>query len=103
MFVLWNLGTLIGALAGQSLGDPKALGLDAAFPAGFLGMLAPLLRSAPAQRAAIAGAVIAVALVPVAPPGVPVFVAAAGVLAGLWRSGHLEPEPVPAGPAEGAP
>src|SRR5215217_8321865 len=36
VFVFWNLGTLIGALAGSVLSDPRALGLDAAAPAAFL-------------------------------------------------------------------
>ena len=108
VFVLWNAGTAIGALAGQSLGDPKAFGLDAAFPAGFLGMLAPLLRSGAHKRSALAGAIIAVVLVPIAPPGVPVFVAAAGVLAGLWRGrrsgrrGDAPPETVSPAVAEDA-
>ena len=30
VFVLWNLATLIGAVAGDSLGDPRTYGLDAA-------------------------------------------------------------------------
>lgn len=83
VYVLWNAGTALGAVAGQALGDPKALGLDAAFPAGFLALLGPLLRTEPARRAALAGIVIAVALIPVAPPGVPILVAAVGAVAGL--------------------
>ncbi len=78
VFVLWNLGTLVGALAGEGLGDPRDLGLDAMFPAAFLALLAPQLRRPGAPQAAIAGAVLAVALLPVAPAGVPVLVAAAG-------------------------
>jgi 4-azaleucine resistance transporter AzlC len=83
VFVLWNVGTAIGALAGEGLGDPEALGLDAMFPAAFLALIAPQLRQAGAVRAAFAGAVIALVLLPVAPPGVPVIVAALGVLVGL--------------------
>ena len=44
LFTCWNLGTLIGALAGGAIADPSALGLDAAFPASMLALLAPLLR-----------------------------------------------------------
>ena len=35
IYVLWNLGTLIGALGAAALDDPRTLGLDAAVPAGF--------------------------------------------------------------------
>ena len=91
VFVCWNIGTAIGVLAGQALGDPRALGLDAAFPAGFLVLLGPLLRDAGAKRAALAGAVIAVALVPVTPPGVPILVAALAALTGLRRASRTPP------------
>lgn len=94
VFVLWNAGTAIGAFAGQALGDPRALGLDAAFPAGFLVLLGPLVRRSAAKRAAAAGALIAVALVPVAPPGVPIFVASLAALAGL-RPGQRTPPAEP--------
>jgi len=83
VFVFWNLGTLVGALAGEGLGDPRDLGLDAMFPAAFLALLAPQLRRPGAPQAAIAGAVLAVALLPVAPAGVPVLVAAVGVVPGV--------------------
>ena len=81
--MFWNLGTLVGALAGEGLGDPRDLGLDAMFPAAFLALLAPQLRRPGAPQAAIAGAVLAVALLPVAPAGVPVLVAAVGVVPGV--------------------
>jgi len=83
VFALWNLGTLIGAWVGGALGDPSALGLDAAFPAAFLALLAPQFRRAGAPAAALAGALVAVALVPVVAPGVPILAAALGVVPGL--------------------
>jgi 4-azaleucine resistance transporter AzlC len=83
VFVFWNLGTLIGALAGSGLGDPAKYGLDAMFPAAFLALLVPQLRQPGATAAALAGALIAVALVPVTPAGVPVIAASLGVFAGL--------------------
>ena len=52
----WNAGTLAGALLGGGLGDPRALGLDAMFPAAFLALLAPQLRRPGAPVAAVAGA-----------------------------------------------
>jgi 4-azaleucine resistance transporter AzlC len=80
VFVFWNAGTLLGALAGGGLGDPRALGLDAMFPAAFLALLAPQLRRAGARTAAVAGALIAVALLPVTPAGLPIIAAVLGVV-----------------------
>ncbi len=76
LFTLWNLGTLIGALATQALPDPKVLGLDAAPPAAFLALLAPRLRSREPIAIALAAAVIALVLLPFLPQGVPLLVIA---------------------------
>jgi 4-azaleucine resistance transporter AzlC len=83
VWIFWNAGTLAGALLGGGLGDPRALGLDAMFPAAFLALLAPQLRRPGAPAAAVAGALIALALIPLAPAGVPVIVALAGVVPGV--------------------
>jgi predicted branched-subunit amino acid permease len=83
VWVCWNAGTLAGALVGGGLGNPRTLGLDAMFPAAFLALLAPQLRRAGAPTAAVAGALIAAALVPVAPAGIPVIAALAGVVPGV--------------------
>jgi 4-azaleucine resistance transporter AzlC len=83
VWIFWNLGTLVGALAGGGIGDPKALGLDAMFPAAFLALLAPQLRRPGAPVAALAGVVVALALVPFAPAGVPIVAALAGVVPGV--------------------
>jgi 4-azaleucine resistance transporter AzlC len=80
VFVCWNLGTLLGAVAGSSIGDPSTFGLDAAFPAGFIALVAPHLRRRPGQIAACMGALVALILTPVTQPGVPVIVAAIAVL-----------------------
>ena len=80
VYVFWNLGTLLGALAGDAIGDPASYGLDAMFPAAFLALLAPQLRQPGAPRAAVAGALIAAVLVPFTPAGVPILAAALGVL-----------------------
>ena len=80
---LWQLGTLLGALAGSAV-DPADYGLDAAGPAVFLALLWPGLKRREARWVALAGALVAVALVPLAPQGVPVLAAAGvAVLAGL--------------------
>ena len=83
VWLCWNAGTLAGALLGGGLGDPRALGLDAMFPAAFLALLAPQLRRPGAPVAAVAGAMIAVAVVPFVPAGVPVIAALAGVVPGV--------------------
>lgn len=85
VFALWNLGTLAGALAGDGLGDPARYGLDAMFPAAFLALLAPQLRQRDAPAVALGGALIAVALVPVAPAGLPVLAASLALLLALRR------------------
>lgn len=91
----WITGTTVGAFAGSAIGDPAAYGLDVAFPAGFLALLAPLLDGRRARMTALTGAAIAVALLPVAPPGVPVIAAAAGVLAGIAVSQRPDDTRVP--------
>lgn len=82
VFVFWNLTTLVGALLGNALGDPKTYGLDAAAAAAFCALLWPRLRSA--RPVAVAAAAIALALVvaPHVPAGVPVLVAAIAALLG---------------------
>jgi predicted branched-subunit amino acid permease len=76
IFALWNLGTLIGALATRALPDPRALGLDAAPPAAFLALLAPRLHAREPLAIAFASAIIALVCVPFVPPGVPLLVVA---------------------------
>lgn len=80
----WVVGTLIGVLGGSALGDPAALGLDAIFPAFFVGLLAAELGRPRALAAALLGGAIALALTPVLPPGLPVLLASAAALIGLW-------------------
>jgi predicted branched-subunit amino acid permease len=75
VFALWNLATLVGALAGNALGDPRTYGLDAAVGGAFLGLLWPRLDSARTRWAALLAAALALTLVPVAPSGVPVLAA----------------------------
>jgi 4-azaleucine resistance transporter AzlC len=87
LYVGWLGGTVVGVVAGGSLGDPATLGLDAAFPALFLALLVPLVRSRRAVAAALAGAGIALLLTPFTPAGVPVIAATCGVLFGLLPEG----------------
>jgi predicted branched-subunit amino acid permease len=88
VFVLWNLATLVGALAGNALGDPRAYGLDAAVGGAFLALLWPRLADRRNRVVAALAAVLATALVPVAPAGVPVLAAAVVALASGVRPGR---------------
>jgi 4-azaleucine resistance transporter AzlC len=85
VFIFWNLGTLIGAVAGSNIADPAALGLDAAFPASLLALVAPRLRTPSGLRAAVIGAVIALALTPFLPAGLPIIAASAAIFPELIR------------------
>lgn len=76
IFALWNLGTLIGALATHALPDPKVLGFDAAPPAAFLALLAPRLRAREPQAVAMAAAIVSLVALPFVPPGVPLLIVA---------------------------
>lgn len=80
VFVCWNLATLIGALAGHSLSDPRTLGLDAAAPAAFLALLAPRVQMG-GRRTALLAAAAALVAVPFVPAGVPVLIAALTAMA----------------------
>jgi 4-azaleucine resistance transporter AzlC len=85
LWLAWVLGTAIGAVGGQAIGDPGRLGIDGAFPALFLAIVVPQLRTRRARTAAVVGAVISIALVPVTPAGVPIIAAASAALIGLER------------------
>ena len=76
LFLFWNTGTLIGALATQAISDPKVFGLDAAPPAAFLALLAPRLRAREPLAIGIAAAAVAIAVLPFVPAGVPLLVVA---------------------------
>ncbi len=84
-YLTWSSGTLIGALAGDALGDTDKLGFDAVFPAFFVALLIAEARDARSRGVALFGAVIALALVPFAPAGVPVLAASAAAIVGLRR------------------
>jgi predicted branched-subunit amino acid permease len=94
IYLLWNLSTLAGAVLGDTFGDPRQYGLDAAAAAAFCALLWPRLKSVDAFAIAAAAAVVAVLLAPHAPAGVPVLVAAGTALAaGFWRRARHDPPP----------
>ena len=81
VFAIWNLATLLGAVGTSALGDPNRFGLDAVVPAAFLALLAPRLREGGVERCvAVGAAVIALALIPFTPPGIPVLSSSAALL-----------------------
>jgi predicted branched-subunit amino acid permease len=86
LFVIWNMSVLLGVALGSTVRDTNAFGLDATFPAVMLALALPTLTSRSTRIAAGAGAVIAVALTPVLPAGLPLL-AALGGLATRWRGG----------------
>lgn len=83
LWCAWVGGTAVGLLAGNLIADPERLGLDAAFPALFLALVVPQLRTRTRLAAALAGAVLAVALIPLTGPGVPVIGASLACLIGV--------------------
>jgi 4-azaleucine resistance transporter AzlC len=83
LLLAWNAGTVAGVFGGSVLGDPATYGLDAMFPALFLALLVGQLGTAQARVAAVTGALIALVLTPIAPPGVPIVAAAAAALVAL--------------------
>lgn len=84
-YIAWGGGTVIGVLVGGSLGDPTDLGLDVIFPAFFLSLLVEELRSGRAIAAALVAAALSLALIPVAPAGIPVLAASVAALIALVR------------------
>ncbi len=84
LFIFWNSGTIIGVLVGGLLEDPSVWGLDAAFPAAFVALLLPHLRTRAKRITALMGAVITVVAVPLSPVGLPVLLSLFAVGPGVW-------------------
>lgn len=94
VFTFWNLATLLGAIGASAFGDPKALGLDAAIGAAFLGLLWPRLAQRSSWVLALGAAAVALALTPLVAPGIPVLVAGAlAVALGLPNRTRRRPAP----------
>ncbi|MDR3083339.1 MAG: AzlC family ABC transporter permease [Streptomyces sp.] len=88
LYVLWNLTTLLGAVGAQAVDNTDAWGLDAAGPAVFLALLAPMLKTTAERAVAGAAVVLGLGLLPVLPAGVPVLVAALAAPAVLYVEGR---------------
>jgi 4-azaleucine resistance transporter AzlC len=98
LFVAWNTGVLLGVLLGGATGDPDALGLDAAFPAGLIALILQSLRDRETRLVALTGAALAVLLTPVLPAGLPVMCALLGLLVLLRPTARNHPTPAAAPP-----
>ncbi|MFW2513583.1 AzlC family ABC transporter permease [Demequina sp. SO4-13] len=90
VFIAWNLITIVGAALGARIGDPAQWGLDAAAAAAFLGLLWPRLATRFAQGVAAASAVLALALTPLLPSGLPILAAALIAVIAGWRAPRSE-------------
>jgi 4-azaleucine resistance transporter AzlC len=87
-YMTWVLGTTAGALGGDFIGDPHKLGLDAIYPTFFLALLFAEMKNGRTRGVAALGALIALVLVPIAPPGLPVLAASVAAFTGLVRRGR---------------
>lgn len=84
IYMFWNATTLVGALLGDVLGDPRDWGLDAAAAAAFLALLWPRLRDRQPLVVGVAAAVVATALTPWLMPGLPVLLASLVAIVVGW-------------------
>ena len=84
VYVFWNIGTLIGALAGGAI-DPKTFGLVAAIPAAFVAMIWPQLRTSRGRMAVLLGGGICLLTIPVLPIGLPILAASLAIMIGIRR------------------
>lgn len=93
----WTLGTLLGAYGGRLITDVKVFGLDAAFPALLVALIASWLRDTDVRRAAGIGASAALVLHLFTPAGVPVLLGAGIGLSAtvllMRREGRLGADP----------
>ncbi|MFC0030563.1 AzlC family ABC transporter permease [Micromonospora chaiyaphumensis] len=99
LFLAWNAGTVLGVVAGGAVGDPGALGLDAAFPAGLAALLLPGLRDRETRRVALTGAALAVLATPLLPAGLPVLLALAALVLPVLARRRAAAAPDGAAPA----
>ena len=87
VYVFWNLATAAGFFAAALIDDPLDFGVDAAIAAAFLGLLWPRLKDPLARGVAVVSMMLAIALVPLTPIGVPVLACSfVALAAGLWVS-----------------
>ncbi|MFD7919268.1 AzlC family ABC transporter permease [Streptomyces sp. NPDC059740] len=86
VLLTWPPGVLLGALIGDAVGDTRAFGLDAVFPAILTALILPSLRERTTRRAALTGAAVALAATPFLPTGLPVLLSLAGLVCARPRT-----------------
>lgn len=79
MYVLWNLGTFLGAYFGAEIKDLGAFGLDAGAPVVLLALVMSSLKAPKIRNAAVIGAVLTLVAVPLLPAGLPILCSLVGV------------------------
>ncbi len=84
LWLVWNACSVAGALLGAVLGTPETWGLDAAFPAILVALLAPHIRTAAGRTAALGAVAVALGVVPVTGAGVPILVSVVALAPALW-------------------
>ncbi|WP_078964990.1 AzlC family ABC transporter permease [Streptomyces aureocirculatus] len=89
LYFLWGLTTFLGALGAEAIGDTDPWGLDAAGPAVFLALLAPMVRTGRQRAVAAVAVLLGLGLLPVLPAGVPVLAAALAVPTVLYVEGRM--------------
>lgn len=91
VFIAWNIGTVLGALGGDLIGDPGRFGLDVAFPASFLALLGPHLRNRSGRTTAAWAAGLVVLSVSFVPVGAPILLASLAIIPGMLALRHDGP------------
>ena len=91
LWLCWNLGSVAGALLGAVLGEPQTWGLDAAFPAMFVALLAPHVRTAAGRTAAGIAAAVALGAVPVTASGIPILLAVSALIPAVFVQRRRDP------------
>lgn len=90
LWLCWNLGSVAGALLGAVLGEPQTWGLDAAFPAMFVALLAPHVRTPAGRTAAGVAAAVALGAVPVTASGIPILLAVSALIPAVFVQRHRD-------------
>lgn len=83
MYVVWQLSTLLGIVAGSAIPDPAGWGLDFAMSVTFIGMLVPMIRTRPALAAVLVASITAVLTYSLPNQLYLIVSALAGVVAGV--------------------
>lgn len=96
VYLFWNAATALGAFGARMLGDPGAIGLDAAISAGLFALLWPRLKDRLAWSVALGATAVALLLTPVLQPGLPVLAAAlVAIVAGFATSPEASDSEIP--------